>query len=136
MPGEIEVRIEDDAVLVSGPKLHNDRRARLFFDSVLVADRTPQGWRCPRRRESLDVTLVAINRWLSRNGWAVKGIGEAGAILGREAERRASFERTLEAARQLRDGNVQVDRAQVKASLQELGWNEQERALKEHQWTG
>lgn len=136
MPREVELRAEAEAVVVSSSELQGDRRARLFFDTVLVAERVENGWRCPRRRDSTDALLVSISRWLARNEWTVEGVGFANDVLERESERRASFERTASALRELRDGTVRVDMDQVDSSLDAIGWNNVDRALKDHQRTG
>ncbi len=136
MAREVALRTEPDAVVIVGDELRADRRARIFFETVLVAEPQSSGWRCPRRRDPLDSLVVTISRWLERNGWTFNGQGAAGDILERESARRASFERTAEAVRELRDGVTRVDLAQAEDALRLMGWNTAVRSLKDHQRTG
>ena len=136
MPGSVDLHVEPDAVIVQSPARASDRRARLFFGTVLVAQPIENGWRCPKRREPVDALLVTVSRWLARNGWTAEGTGDAHEILERESQRRASFERTSAAALALRSGEAQVDLAQVHEALIEAGWNNDDRRLKDHQEIG
>src|ERR1035441_1360490 len=98
MTKTVRVRIEHDGLIVQGDEIAADRRARLFFGTILVADPLPNGWHCPKRREPIDSLLLVVDRWLRRNGWTSKASGDANSVLEREAERLRSFERTSIAA--------------------------------------
>lgn len=136
MPGSVQIHIEHDALLVESSELATDRRARLFFNTVLVAEPVHDGWRCPKRREPVDSLLLVVDRWLRRNGWTSEASGDAHSILEREAERQLSFERTSLAADHLRAGVSHIDTGQVREALVRAGWNFEDRRLRDHQELG
>jgi|ERR1017187_1406137 SNF2 family DNA or RNA helicase len=136
MTKTVRVRIEHDGLIVQGDEIAADRRARLFFGTILVADPLPNGWHCPKRREPIDSLLLVVDRWLRRNGWTSEASGDANSVLEREAERLRSFERTSIAAGELRAGNLRVDPSQVHEALTNAGWNFGERQLRDHQERG
>jgi SNF2 family DNA or RNA helicase len=136
MDRTVQIRIERDSLIIQGDEIAADRRARLFFDSVLVAESIPGGWQCPRRREPIDSLLLVVDRWLRRNGWTAEVSGDAYSILEREAERQRSFERTRLAARELRAGESIFDPSQVYEALVDAGWDFEQRQLRDHQERG
>jgi SNF2 family DNA or RNA helicase len=136
MTKNVRISIEQDGLAVQGDELSADRRARLFFGTILVADPLPDGWRCPKRREPIDSLLLVVDRWLRRNGWTSEAFGEANAVLEREGERQRSFERTSVAAGELRAGQLHVDRDQVHDALARAGWDFGKRELRDHQERG
>ena len=136
MAGTVQVHIEHDGLIVQSDELSTDRRARIFFSTILAAEPVPGGWRCPKRREPVDSLLLVVDRWLRRNGWQPEAFGDAHAILEREVERQRSFERTSVAASELRAGKSQVDAGQVHESLVGAGWDFDARPLRDHQERG
>lgn len=130
-----ELSVTGDEVLVTGEDTHVDRRARLFFRSVLGAIPTDDGWRCPRRHASLASLIVRINTFLERRGFAVARFGLADREVERELERRRSFVRTRETAANWKAGASVLDVGDVKRRLTEFGWVET-RILRPHQEQG
>lgn len=134
-PAQRQVRLEvhgDEVVLVGGA-LDQDRRARLFLSTAMGARSTAGGWTVHRRRRPIDEVVVSVNQWLVRHGYATTLTGVADESVRREKERRASFTRTREAARQMRRGEAHIDQAQVDAALARAGWNFTDRELMPHQ---
>lgn len=134
--GEVVISIAGDEVLVTQPDLRTDRSARLMFGSILGALPTQDGWRCPRRSNSINTLVVRINTFLETKGWSVRREGIADEAVQREIERKRSFERTRESASALRNGDIRIDLTEVKTTLRSYGWNETGRALLEHQERG
>jgi hypothetical protein len=92
---QVQIEFEPGALVLQGEGIREDRRARLYFGNI-GAEPLDDGWRCVRRRGTLDGLLLQIIQWLQRNSWEVVGVGEAHAVLEREEERRNSFGRTSE----------------------------------------
>lgn len=138
MPGPepVLLAVLDEAVLVTSSSLRADRSARLFFGSVVGALPFPDGWKCPRRHLTVAELVVRVNNFLEAKGWSVQREGIADEAVQREIERHRSFERTRAAATRLRAGDLQVDSAQLRAALREVGWNEDARPLLAHQERG
>jgi len=133
----VNLSTDGDCVLVEHPEIQSDRLARLFFLSILGAHPTDRGWRCPRRREPLQVIVVRINNFLQAKGWSLERSAVAERAVQDEIEKRLSFARTREEAAELRDtGKGRVMLAQVEASLRKFGWNEDARSLLPHQKSG
>lgn len=132
----VRLTARDDAVLIASPSLKTDRSARLFFNAVLGATPTPDGWRCPRRNLAIADLVVRINNFLEAKGWTVERDGIADEAVQREIERYRSFERTRTAAVSFRAGNLRVDSGRLRAALREVGWNEATRPLLDHQERG
>ncbi len=135
-PESVTLRAQGDHVLATGPDLHVDRRARLFFSSVLGADATPEGWRCPRRSLSLADLIVRINTYLETKGWRVERVGTVDDEVQRAIDRRRSFERAREAAIALRRGQSAVNPLSIREALAGFGWNSAARPLLPHQEEG
>ena len=108
----------------------------MLFGSVLGASPLADGWRCPRRRGSVEDLAVRVNSFLEREGWSVVLTGLAGSAVERAAERERSFERTRQSAEELRSGKAQIDLSQVYATLNEIGWDDDQRRLLNHQELG
>lgn len=135
-PESVTLRAEGDHVLATGPDLHVDRRARLFFSSVLGAEAVPEGWRCPRRGSSLADLIVRINNYLETKGWHVERVGVVDDEVQRAIERRRSFERAREAATALRGGKSALDPRSIRDAIAGFGWNASARPLLPHQEEG
>ena len=133
---EVTLEIDGTGVTVSGSSIREDRSARLFFDTVLGAEPRSDGWRCPRRKGSMQSLVVRINTYLESRGWTCRRIGEADSAILREIERQRSFNRTREAATNFRQGQVSVPWEQVAETLRNAGWNESARKLLPHQRQG
>jgi SNF2-related domain/Helicase conserved C-terminal domain len=127
------IRVDGDAVVVTGPGLPTDRKARLFFASMLGGERIDDGWRIPSRDRAVDDLTIRVSRWLTKSGRASNLVGVADETVQRDELRRRSFMRTVEAARDLRDGTSYVSLDEVNQALVELGWNFAERTLRPHQ---
>jgi SNF2 family DNA or RNA helicase len=102
---------------------------------VVGATPTDDGWRCPRRHNSLASQVVRINTFLERQGFTVVRHGVADREVERELERRRSFTRTREAAINWKAGSTTLDLTDVRRQLSEFGWS-QERELRPHQELG
>src|SRR2546430_16334964 len=90
-PERVILRVEGEYVLATGPSLHSDRRARLFFSSILGAEPTPEGWRCPRRHHAVSDLIIRINSYLEAKGWRVERVG----VVDDEVQRARSEERRV-----------------------------------------
>lgn len=134
--GPVTLTVDGDLVLVTSPDTRANRIARLFFQGVLGAQPTENGWRCPRRRGSIQNLVVRINTFLESNGWAVNRVGEVDQAVQREIERKHSFQRTRESATAFRQGQLTLSTEQVKVALRNFGWNENSRRLLQHQENG
>jgi SNF2 family DNA or RNA helicase len=128
--------VDGDAVVVTGALLLVDRRARLFFSSVIGAEQIEGGWRCPRRRQSLATLILRINAFLETKGWRVQREGLADEEVRRALERKRSFERTRSAASALEQGVIPLDPISFRNTLREFGWNSEARPLLPHQESG
>ncbi len=136
MDRHVTVQVDGDDLVVTQANLFADRRARMMFDSVLGAIPKGDGWRCPRRRSSMEGLVVRVNSFLEREGWTVDLEGLAGVAVRRAIEQQRSFQRTRHFAEELRLGRGQVDLSQVRASLNEFGWDDGQRRLLPHQELG
>ncbi|WP_328381138.1 DEAD/DEAH box helicase [Micromonospora zamorensis] len=128
----VELNVDGDDLLVSGPTILIDRRARLFFQGMIGASPVEGGWRCPRRRLTTPQLIFRVYEWLEARGFQVSRGGIAEAAIERELARRRSFERTREAARRLKSGEVDYPYAAVDEALRDFGFS---RSLREHQRT-
>jgi hypothetical protein len=131
-----DISIEGDDIIVVAPHLVNNRMAKIQFESVLGASRTPDGWICPRRRHPATEVVARINRFLLRNGWTLDAHGEAHAAIQSDLERRRSFERTKTLALEIASGREVFDPRPAQAQLEALGWNVENRQLRAHQVAG
>src|SRR4051812_459272 len=95
---QVDLTVDSDDLIVTGPATLTDRRCRLFFKSVLGGTETDTGWRCPRRHVSLSSHIIRVNTFLERYGYQVSRHGVVDREVERELERRRSFSRTREAA--------------------------------------
>ncbi|MBI2502519.1 MAG: DEAD/DEAH box helicase [Candidatus Latescibacteria bacterium] len=129
------ISLEGDNLIVTAQSFAVDRRARLFFRSVLGGEGVEGGWSCHRRRLSVPVLILRVYDWLQQNGYEVERHGIAEQTIARELERRRSFLRTREAAGRLRSGNMEFDFTAVEAALDSFGWSP-ERTLRPHQRAG
>ena len=132
----VKIEVDGDHIVVIQPNLLTDRRARMMFGSVLGASLVTDGWRCPQRRGTMEDLAVRINSFLEREGWSVVLAGLASAAVERAAEQVRGFQRTRQAADELRSGKAQIDLAQVRATLADFGWDDDQRRLLEHQERG
>ena len=107
-----------------------------MFGSVLGASPATDGWRCPRRRGTMDDLAVRINSFLEQEGWSVALVGPASAAVERAAEQARSFQRTRQSAVEFRSGRAELDLAQVLATLSNFGWDDDQRRLLDHQQRG
>lgn len=135
-PREVLLKIEGDDVVTSQPRLLTDRSSRMMFRSVLGATPTVDGWRCPRRRGSIEALVIRVNKFLEDGGWTVNRVGQVDDVIRREVEKRRSFERTRDSASRFREGEILINLEHVKASLYSFGWDENGRSLLEHQEQG
>ena len=124
---DVTVIVDGEEVVVSSEKLRADRVARLFFSGVLGARPINDGWRCPKRRQTIAGIVVRVNTFLESKGWSVKRAGIADEAVQREIERKRSFQRTRETASAYRSGNSPFVSIDLKALLKALGWNDARR---------
>ncbi|MFC5723562.1 SNF2-related protein [Streptomyces gamaensis] len=134
---KVTLHYEDGDLLVLSTTLTADRRARLFFRSVLGAKSLEEqrGYRCPRRRLSLPALTLRVYDWLSANGWEVAGAGDVSTTVSLELERRRSFVRTKKAALKQKIEGSEFDFSRVDVALQNFGWSA-DRTLRPHQRIG
>lgn len=135
-PEPVILRVEGDHLLAIGPSLHDDRRARLFFSSVLGAERTAEGWRCPRRHLSIAEVVIRVNSYLESKGWRVERHGIVDDEVQRAIERKRSFERARDAANALRQGQGSLEMSSIRDALSRFGWDSASRPLLPHQDEG
>lgn len=133
---EVELTVEGVDVLVHQPALKTERLARMFFGSLLGADQTETGWRCPVRRTSKSTLILRINTFLEAKGWNVKRTGIVDETVQREIERRRSYQRARDSATDFRRGEGPIGLSDVKTALHAFGWNSQDRELRSHQEQG
>ena len=133
---QVTIEVDGDHLVVIQPNLLTDRRARMMFGSVLGASPGTDGWRCPRRRGSIEDLAVRANSFLKREGWSVVLTGLATTAVERAAEQERSFQRTRQSAEELRSGTTHIALEQVRATLAEFGWDDNQRRLLEHQEQG
>ncbi len=133
---QVKIEVDGDDLVVTQANLLTDRRARMMFGSVLGATPGPDGWRCPRRRGTIEELAVRINSFLEREGWSVVLAGLVNEAVERAAEQARSFQRTHQSAERLRSGQAQVDLAQVRDALSNFGWDDSQRRLHDHQEQG
>lgn len=133
---QAKIEVDGDHLIVIQPNLLTDRRARMMFVSVLGASPVADGWRCPRRRGSVEDLAVRVNSFLEREGWSVVLTGLAGSAVKRAEEQERSFQRTRQSAEELRSGKTHIGLSQVHATLNEFGWDESQRRLLDHQELG
>ncbi|MEU0042233.1 DEAD/DEAH box helicase [Streptomyces werraensis] len=131
----VTLKFEGDDLLVLGAALTADRRARLFFRSVLGAKPLDEGYRCPRRRLSLSALALRVYDWLFANGWEAVGAGDVKSTVSLELERRRSFVRTKEAAQKQKSEDAEFDFSHVNLAMRQFGWSTQ-RELRPHQRAG
>lgn len=133
---EVTVTVDGEEVVVFSDSLRADRVARLFFGGVLGARPINDGWRCPRRKQTISSLVVRINSFLESKGWTVTRVGIADEAVQRELERERSFRRTREAASAFRTGDSPLASDEIKQVLKALGWNDSARDLRDHQTRG
>ena len=131
----VALDLEGHDLIVTAPQLAADRRARLFFRSILGGEPVEGGWRCQRRRLSIQVLILRVYDWLQQHGYEVQHQGIVEQTVERELERRRSFHRTREAATRLRSGEDAFDFGAVDSALRSYGWSS-ERSLLPHQREG
>lgn len=132
---EVDLVVDSDDLIVTGPATLTDRRCRLFFKSVLGAIELDAGWRCPRRHTPLAGHIIRVNTFLERYGYQVTRHGVVDREVVRDIERRRSFNRTREAASAWRSGASLLDLNIVKDQLADFGWSTT-RVLRPHQEEG
>ena len=133
---EAHLQVDHDNVIVTAPGLVTDRSARLFFNAIIGASPTQNGWRCPRRNLSVLTLVVRVNSFLENRGLTVRRVGLADEAIQREIERKRSFERARQAALALREGAPSLNVDAVKRALHDSGWSEANRNLYPHQEIG
>ena len=133
---EVKIEVDGDRLIVIQPNLLTDRRARMMFGSVLGATPATDGWHCPQRRGTMEDLAVRINSFLQREGWSVVLTGRASAAVEHAAEQARAFQRTRQAADEFRSGKAHADPAQVRATLTNFGWDNDQRRLLDHQERG
>ena len=131
----VVISLDGDNVVVTGSQLATDRRARLFFRSVLGGEPVSNGWRCPRRRLSIPTLILRVYDWLQQYGYEVERQGAVEQTVSQELERRRSFARTREAAERLKSEGSGFNFEQVDTALEAFGWSA-ERKLRAHQREG
>lgn len=134
-PKEVSLEFVDDGVFVHGTALAGDRRARLFFRSILGGTSRDGGYLCPRRRLSNSALVLKIYDWLLANGYEAEGAGDVKSMVSSELERRLSFARTREAARKQKAGDAEFDFSRVDSAMRNFGWSN-DRKLRQHQRVG
>lgn len=132
---QVDLSVDSDDLVVTGPATLTDRRCRLFFKSVLGATENDLGWRCPRRHVPMPSLIIRVNTFLERYGYQVTRHGVADREVERDLERRRSFNRTREAASAWRAGTPFLDLNGVKDRLTDFGWSPT-RVLRPHQEEG
>src|SRR5580693_4645771 len=132
---QVDLIVDSDDLVVTGPATLTDRRCRLFFKSVLGATETDTGWRCPRRHAPMPSHIIRVNTFLERYGYQVARHGQVDREVERDLERRRSFTRTREAASAWRSGTSLLDLNSVKDRLADFGWAPT-RVLRPHQEEG
>lgn len=132
---QVDLTVDSDDLIVTGQATLTDRRCRLFFKSILGATETDTGWRCPRRHVPMPDHIIRVNTFLERYGYRVARHGVVDREVERNIERRRSFTRTREAARDWRSGTPLLELDDVKAKLAAFGWSPA-RVLRAHQEEG
>jgi len=132
------VEVVGETVVVRGSdEFRADRTVRIYFDSVLAAQRTPDGWACRRRRDPVGRLAVQVYEFLRAKQWNPATAGAVDEYVARELERRRSFERARVAGETLREkGTPAVDAGAVAEALRRFGWSFDARDLRPHQVLG
>jgi hypothetical protein len=120
---------------VEGERLLTDRRAQLYLGTLNGGRRTDTGWLLPTRNKPFDDLVVQVVRWLEQNHYKATLDGLVNEAVRRDGDRRRSFARTQQAARELRAGRSHIDETGVHAALDQIGWNRADRDLRPHQLT-
>ena len=131
-PEPVRLAIDGEDLVITGGGIGEHRKARLFFRSVLSAQRMPDGWRCQPRHHGLPVVVVRVNDWLEKEGFSVEREGLAESSVASELQRRESFARTRVAAAQVKAGEDVGPLSRVDETLLRFGWNDS-RLLRPHQ---
>lgn len=131
----VTLRPEEDRLLVLGDEIAGDRAAFLYLRASLGATQIDGGWQVPRRRHDATWLVVRVRDWLVSRGYSVQAEGLADAAIEQELERRRSFQRTREAASELKAGRRPFDRYTLERTLSEFGW-QATRTLRPHQLDG
>jgi SNF2 family DNA or RNA helicase len=132
---QVDLSVDSDDLIVTGPVTLTDRRCRLFFKSILGGTETDNGWRCPRRHVPLANHIIRVNTFLERYGYQVTRHGVVDREVVRDLERRRSFIRTREAVGTWRSGTSVLDVNGVMDRLADFGWAAT-RVLRPHQEEG
>lgn len=131
----IVITADESGIFVASLQLVTDRRARLFFRSVIGGRAVAGGWYCPRRRLSTATLGLRIYDWLQQYGYEVELQGILEQTVSQELERRRSFSRSRTSVERLKNGTDEFDFSIVDSALTAFGWSE-ERRLREHQRDG
>ena len=129
------LRPHEDGLLVLGDQIARDRAAFLYLRGSLGAVQVDGGWQVPRRRRNATWLVVRVHDWLVSHGYSVDAEGIANSDIAQELERRRSFQRTRQAATELKAGERSFDRRGLEGTLSEFGW-EAARTLRPHQLDG
>jgi SNF2 family DNA or RNA helicase len=125
----------EDGLLVLGDRIATDRAAFLYLRASLGAAQVAGGWQVPRRRHNATWLAMRVHDWLVSHGYTVVAQGVVDSAIAQELERRRSFQRTAQAATELRVGTRSFDAYSLMRTLAEFGWQDI-RALRPHQLEG
>ncbi len=131
----VTLQREEDGLLVLGDEIARDRAAFLYLRASLGAVRFDGGWQIPRRRHNETRLVMRVHDWLVSHGYSVDAEGIADLAIARELERRRSFQRTRQAATELKAEERSFDRRGLEMTLSEFGW-QATRTLRPHQLDG
>ncbi len=129
------LRPQEDGLLLLGDQIARDRAAFLYLRASLGAVQVEGGWQVPQRRHNATWLVMRVHDWLVSHGYSVEAEGIADSAIAQELERRRSFQRTREAATELKAGERQFDRVSLVRALSEFGW-QTTRTLRPHQLDG
>src|SRR5436305_8860948 len=103
----VTLQPEEDGLLVLGEQIAKDRAAFLYLRASLGAAQVAGGWQVPRRGPNMTWLVMRVHDWLVSHGYSVEAEGIADSAIAQELERRRSFQRTREAAAELKAGQRQ-----------------------------
>ena len=124
-----------DGLRLDGEQLAKDRAAFLYLRASLGATPTPGGWVVPHKRRDPSWIVLRVHDWLMSHGYDVVAKGAADRAITLELEQRRSFQRTKQAAMELKEGHRSFDRLGLEQTLLDYGWR-RSRVLRDHQLDG
>lgn len=131
--GQPIIRVDGETIVVQGGTVAADRRAQLYLGRLLGGVVSGHDWIVRSRRRPQEDVVVEINSWLTRHGYRPHLDQTADQTVKQDLERRRSFDRTRDAAQQLRAGASIVSENSIQHSLESMGWNFEARTLRDHQ---